>query len=165
VTGRSAFGRSTRQRSGGPPPGATLKRPAVRRGAGVRSGGGPSISVRSHAVPANPKPRSIEVIGEAILAVVWEDGHESLLRGAALRENCPCADCRTGRLRAGGEAVPRPGGALVMAPPRLIGAEWVGRYAVRLHWSDGHAAGIFEFPLLRSLCDCPDCRMHNRLGE
>ena len=44
-----------------------------------------------------------------------------------------------------------------MAPPRLVGMEQIGRYAVRLRWSDGHSAGIYEFGLLRSLCPCDGC--------
>ena len=107
-------------------------------------------------VTAPARPRSIEIIGEAFLAVVWDDGHESVLSSRELRTSCPCAECR---VKAGsGAPGPAPSGlSLAMAPPRLIGSEEVGRYAVRLLWSDGHSTGLFEFPLLRRLCSCPEC--------
>ena len=109
-----------------------------------------AIPVRSHAMDGSPKPVSIEIIGEEILAIVWDDGLESFLEGARLRASCPCAGCRTRRLRAdGGPSAPGPG--LAMAPPRLVGVDTVGRYAARLRWSDGHSAGIYEFRLLRRL--------------
>ncbi len=36
-------------------------------------------------------------------------------------------------------------------------AELVGRYALQIHWSDGHSSGIYAFPYLRRLCPCPAC--------
>src|SRR5262244_3500104 len=109
-----------------------------------------------------PKPRSIELIGDQFLAIVWDDGHESIYEGPYLRRNCPCAECRTKRERAasasgagGGAAAGASSGlTLAMAPPVLVGLEEVGRYAVRLRWSDRHSAGLFEFRLLRTLCPC-----------
>ena len=104
---------------------------------------------------AQPKPRSVEIIGDETLAIIWEDGHETFLPGADLRANCPCAQCRTRRLEP--KAPSATGLTLMMAPPRLLAAEVVGRYAVRLQWTDGHASGIFEHRLLRDLCGCPSC--------
>jgi DUF971 family protein len=34
----------------------------------------------------------------------------------------------------------------------------VGRYAVNIHFSDGHTTGIFSYDYLRSLCPCETCR-------
>ena len=107
-----------------------------------------------------PKPRTVEIIGDEILAIVWEDGHESFLASGDLRAACPCAECRTRRL--GPKDPPAAGLTLMMAPPRLVSAEAVGRYALRLRWTDGHASGIFEHRLLRGLCDCEECRTHRR---
>ena len=104
-----------------------------------------------------PRPRSIERIGEEFLAIVWEDGHESFFAAPDLRKNCPCAACRT-------QAEHRPqlvssGGALTLitTAPRIVGIEEVGRYAVRLKWSDGHSSGLYEHRLLRALCRCDVC--------
>ena len=102
----------------------------------------------------------MELIGDQFLAIVWDDGHESIFEGPYLRRNCPCAECRTRRERAAGAGQPAsssPGITLAMAPPTLVGLEEVGRYAVRLRWSDRHSAGLFEFRLLRALCPCETC--------
>ena len=106
------------------------------------------------------KPRSMELIGDQFLAIVWDDGHESIYEGPYLRSHCPCAECRTRREReaaAGKSSATSPALSLVMAPPVLVGLEEVGRYAARLRWSDRHSAGLFEFRLLRSLCPCEAC--------
>jgi DUF971 family protein len=121
------------------------------------------LFISPDAMDGKPRPKSLEIIGEELLAVVWEDGHESLYPGGPLRGQCPCADCRSRRVQDGAAPAP-PGGpasagglTLVMAPPRLVGMERVGRYAVRLRWSDGHSAGLFDFALLRSVCPCEAC--------
>ena len=35
--------------------------------------------------------------------------------------------------------------------------EEVGAYAVRIHWNDGHNAGIYSFEHLRRICPCAEC--------
>ena len=100
----------------------------------------------------------MELIGDQFLAIVWDDGHESFYEGPYLRKNCPCAECRTKRERAASAPLASPGLSLAMAPSTLVGLEEVGRYAVRLRWSDRHSAGLFEFRLLRELCPCEACR-------
>lgn len=109
-------------------------------------------------VEASPKPRSMERIGEEFLAIVWEDGHESFYEAPLLRKGCPCAGCRAQAEQP--QPLKSSSGALAMvsAPPRLIGMEEVGRYAVRLRWNDGHSSGLYEYRMLRSLCSCELCR-------
>jgi DUF971 family protein len=34
----------------------------------------------------------------------------------------------------------------------------VGAYGLRIHWSDGHATGIFTYAALLARCPCPACR-------
>jgi DUF971 family protein len=34
----------------------------------------------------------------------------------------------------------------------------VGRYAMAIRWSDGHATGIYSHEYLRSICRCENCR-------
>ena len=108
-------------------------------------------------MPGSAKPRTIEIIGEGFLVVVWDEGHETVFAGPDLRENCPCAECRVKKERASGAPAVSSGLKLAFAPPRLIGFETVGRYALRLRWSDGHSAGLYEFRLLRGLCPCEEC--------
>ena len=92
------------------------------------------------------------------LVIVWTDGHRSVLPHADLRRACRCATCRTERDRSAAAGPLR-----VLAPTAPLRAEladvaWVGRYAFRLAWRDGHDTGIYSFELLRGLCACEECR-------
>jgi DUF971 family protein len=39
----------------------------------------------------------------------------------------------------------------------MAGAEFVGHYAIRFTWQDGHGSGIFPFAGLRACCPCAEC--------
>jgi len=86
------------------------------------------------------------------LEVVWQDGHVSQYPPRWLRLNCRCAGCRdemTGRPLLDPARVPE-----AVHPLRI---EYVGSYALRFEWSDGHDTGIYPFTLLRGLCPCEEC--------
>jgi DUF971 family protein len=94
---------------------------------------------------------------ETTMTLVWNDGHRSVYRYDDLRGVCPCATCRTER-----ENAARASGLRVLpadAPVRavLVDVQWVGWYAFRLAWQDGHDTGIYSFDYLRALCGCPEC--------
>ena len=88
------------------------------------------------------------------LAVIWDDGHESIYPFELLRAACPCAECRGGHDKMGS------------APPAevfdlSIDDEWkvtlkniipVGSYAITPVWEDGHDYGIYQWEYLRALC-------------
>ena len=81
----------------------------------------------------------------------WQDGHESVYPSRALRLACPCAGCvdeMTGVVRVMATTIPE--------DVRPLQIELVGRYAITIHWSDGHRTGIYSFDLLRKRCPC--CR-------
>lgn len=88
--------------------------------------------------------------GEAV-TITWADGHRTRLALPDLRRACPCARCqdlrRTGRQVWSGDA----------AALRVAGAELVGGWGLGLAWSDGHATGVHEWPVLRASCQCPEC--------
>ena len=86
------------------------------------------------------------------LRIVWEDGHESIYLPFDLRMSCPCAGCvdETSGRRTLTEAMVPPG-----VYPTAI--EYVGRYALKFVWSDGHDTGLYSFDLLRGLCCCAKC--------
>ena len=90
----------------------------------------------------------IERVGDTVLKIEWSDGHESLYPWSVLRASCPCAACREIK---GLPMQPDPGIKAVDIQP-------VGRYALTIRWSDGHATGIFSYEFLRSLCSCEACR-------
>lgn len=82
----------------------------------------------------------------ARLRIVWADGHVSELAPRHLRLNCRCAGCIdefTGRPLIDPSRVPDD------IHPRAI--RYVGRYALKFEWSDGHDTGIYPFELLREM--------------
>jgi len=89
------------------------------------------------------------------LAVLWDDGHQSVISLRTLRDNCPCAGCR-------GETVLLHSYAPDVQPElpgkyELKGAQVVGHYALQLEWGDGHSTGIYPWEVLRGLCECSQC--------
>ena len=82
------------------------------------------------------------------LAITWADGVESRYDVRALRLACACAQCVdewSGEGRLDASAVPDD-----VRPLRI---ESVGRYAIQITWSDGHASGIYPFRRLRELAE------------
>ena len=53
---------------------------------------------------------------------------------------------------------------LPMFKPRLAAkaAHAVGNYALQIDFNDGHAAGIFSFDFLRTICPCQECAREYR---
>ncbi len=107
--------------------------------------------------PLATRPNEITISREqAQLVVAWADGHSSHYALEWLRANCPCATCREEQ-RERAES----GGLLLLAGPgpsaAVVGAELVGRYALRLDWGDGHNTGIYPFSALRAACPCAHC--------
>ena len=39
-----------------------------------------------------------------------------------------------------------------------LDVEQVGSYAIRIHWNDGHSAGIYSYEHFRDICPCLECR-------
>src|SRR5690606_31971024 len=102
----------------------------------------------SSTIPAEIGPSE----DEQRLRIEWRDGHVSEYESHYLRLNCPCAGCveeMTGRRLLGP--------ATVSASVYPLEIEYVGRYALRFRWSDGHSTGIYPFEMLRSLCRCASC--------
>ena len=86
------------------------------------------------------------------LRIDWADGHSSAYEPRYLRLQCPCAACVE---ETSGRALIRPGAVPEDVMPVEI--QYVGRYALLFHWSDGHATGIYPFSYLRGLCLCEEC--------
>jgi ATP-binding protein involved in chromosome partitioning len=93
-----------------------------------------------------PTPTEIRQSGPDRLAIAWSDGVRSEYRVRDLRLACRCAHCVdewTGAPLLAEESVPADVHPLAIAP--------VGRYGIRIDWSDGHGAGIYTFRTLREL--------------
>jgi len=92
------------------------------------------------------RPASIQQKDSRHLAIVWADGAESLYEVRELRLACACAECVdewTGVGRLDPNSVPD--------DVHPVSIETVGRYAIQIDWSDGHATGIYPFERLRGL--------------
>lgn len=91
---------------------------------------------------------------EARLRIRWQDDHISEFEPRYLRLRCPCAGCveeMTGR--------PILDPASVPAEVYPLSIHYVGRYALRFQWSDGHSTGIYPFDQLRRICPCDECQV------
>jgi len=104
-------------------------------------------------------PVEIRRVDDREIHVTWADGHRSVIPNKTLREQCPCAGCvheLTGRRLLDPASVP--------ADIRADEITLVGRYAIRIRWSDGHATGIYTFRALRGQT-LPSGQSRLRRGE
>ena len=103
-------------------------------------------AVTSESSAGTPTPTRIEQAGPRELAITWSDGLESRYAVRALRLACRCAHCVD---EWSGSARLDPAGVPDDVLPQQI--QPVGRYGVRIDWSDGHTTGIYTFRRLREL--------------
>lgn len=85
--------------------------------------------------------------GEQALTVGFDDGFEGAIPFKLLREESPSAEVR------GHGSGPRPPQPPVPGDIGVTQAEPVGRYAVRIHFTDGHSSGLYTWTLLRQLAE------------
>lgn len=90
--------------------------------------------------------RKIYQVDRHTLGIDWSDGTSGRWRLSHLRRNCPCAMCVDEWTR---ERTLDP--ASVSDDLVAESVESVGRYALRVAFSDGHDTGIYTFSLLREL--------------
>lgn len=105
------------------------------------------------------EPKKLEVARGSIL-IEWSDGHRSTYSHFVLRGQCPCAMCKGepgifGRYYASSQ---RPAVDPSVEPEEI---ESVGRYGIKIRWSDGHDLGIYSYDYLRELCECEECQKRN----
>jgi DUF971 family protein len=89
--------------------------------------------------------------GNTSLEIQWKDSYRSELSYRLLRQKCPCAHCDAVRL--GKDPFHILPSDDFFENLRLVDIQRVGRYAVRLAWSDGHRTGIYTFQFLRELSE------------
>jgi DUF971 family protein len=100
---------------------------------------------------AKRKPRDIVYADD--LTIEWKDGTTSHYPFLALRDSCPCAGCvdeLTGRKSLDPKTIP--------AGIHILKCEYVGNYAIRIDWSDGHNSGIYSFRFLRDIHELSQAR-------
>lgn len=98
-------------------------------------------------------PRDLDLDKQRGLTVTWGDGRTSFYPIVYLRKMSPSAEMqqlrqeqRTNPLAVLPEKMTRHEGPLT-----ALGAEMVGRYAIRIRFSDGHDTGIYSWEYLRSI--------------
>ena len=94
------------------------------------------------------KPKDIQLIGNE-LAIIWEDGSESYYPAPFLRKHSPRAQNIGEKDILGNQY----GGDGPKEFPDVTILEWdyVGNYAIRPWFSDGHRTGLFSWQYLREL--------------
>ena len=92
------------------------------------------------------------VSGKSHLKVSFDDGFSGEIPFELLRVESPSAETRGH----GGQAPAPPAGKRNV---QVVGANPVGRYAVRIVFDDGHDSGLYTWPYLRSLALDSKARM------
>ena len=84
------------------------------------------------------------------LAILWDDGTDSLIPYKDLRNACPCAYC-SGETDVFGNVYIGEGIRKTDLAFELNRIEMVGHYAIRLYWNDNHNSGIYPLELLKKI--------------
>ncbi len=79
------------------------------------------------------------------LSIRFDDGESFVLPFKILRLESPSAEVQ------GHGSGPKPPPPIISEDLNIDKADPVGRYAVRLHFSDGHSSGLFTWAYLREL--------------
>ena len=95
---------------------------------------------------SQPWPTQLDFkTGDRVLAVTFDDGAAFSIPYKLLREESPSAENKG---HGNGPPPPQPP---VPDAITVEAADPVGRYAVRIKFSDGHATGLYTWTLLREL--------------
>ena len=92
-------------------------------------------------------PNKIEPFSPTEAYLGWTDGKAFAIPYVDLRFECPCAHCideHTGKRIVRRETL-APGVRVTKVDP-------VGRYALQIHFSDGHSTGIYPYERLQKAC-------------
>jgi len=98
------------------------------------------------------KPINFVVLDNNI-AIRWSDSSESFIDTTILRKACPCANCSGESDVFGNVYLNQKSKSLNKQGTIIIRYSYVGHYAIRIVWGDGHNNGIYSFKLLMSLDD------------
>ncbi|MGH2639109.1 MAG: DUF971 domain-containing protein [Rhabdochlamydiaceae bacterium] len=81
------------------------------------------------------------------ISILWTDGHRSIHGPFNLRSACPCAMCK-GEPGIFGKYY-SPTRPEIQKDVRSEEIQSVGRYGLKISWTDGHDLGIYTFGYLR----------------
>ncbi len=102
---------------------------------------------------ARNRPEHVEIKKDRGMTIRWRDGSTSFYSVATLRRMSPSADMRELReqMRRNPLTVLPASAQGGDQPLRIDDAEFVGNYAIRLRFSDGHETGIYSWDYLQDL--------------
>ncbi len=98
-----------------------------------------------------PTPEHLDLKKDQGLTITWTDGTVSFYAVDYLRKMSPSADQRELREEMARNPLTVLPGTGSDGPLQAIGAELVGKYAVRIRFSDGHDTGIYSWNYLREI--------------
>jgi DUF971 family protein len=97
-------------------------------------------------------PARLDLKKDRGLTVEWADGTTSYYTIAYLRRMSPSAEARQLREElAKNPLTVLPASGSARGPLVAESAEFVGNYALRIRFSDGHDTGIYSWPYLREI--------------
>ena len=96
----------------------------------------------------NNAPTTLQPYSSSEILIGWSDGQQYILPYLELRFLCPCAHCVDEHT---GKRTLQRGSLSPEVHPTDI--KPVGRYAVQIHWSDGHGTGLYAFDRLHDICE------------
>ncbi len=98
------------------------------------------------------KPKQLDLDRDKGLTVTWSDGRVSFFSIDYLRKMSPSADAKQLREEmAKNPLTVLPSGTSSQGPLRAESAEMVGKYALRIRFSDGHDTGLYSWDYLRHI--------------
>jgi len=108
-------------------------------------------------MPFSTDPEHIAISKSKGIKIDWKDSHRSEYGLTYLRDKCPCASCTGAHGTPPREPLAASPFPMFQPALKILSAEPVGNYAVRIHWSDGHSSGIYSFDHFREICPCAAC--------
>lgn len=102
-------------------------------------------------------PEKISISKSKGVTVQWKDGHRSEFQLGYLRDICPCAQCTGAHGTPPRQAQSASPFQMYKPTLKINNVEPVGKYALRMVWSDGHSTGIYSYDHLRESCPCAEC--------
>jgi DUF971 family protein len=97
---------------------------------------------------AKMQARSVNIIEDGnSLAIEWQSGKHDILDAQQLWRDCPSAHARRRRMD---HPHIKPDTEL-----RIVSVAAIGLYAINIGFSDGHARGVYPWPLLKQIATKP----------
>ncbi len=92
------------------------------------------------------KPKIIKA-NKDILNIVWDNDNSTDIKLTTLRFLCPCAECLADREKVGDHYL-----AIYQSDQiKLNKISYLGNYAIKFEWADGHNTGFYEYEYLYNI--------------